>query len=219
LSADLSAFVCRFVCNFEGLGGGRSKARKALKGEGPRHGKTKKLCRQSLSKMQTKFCRQTLSRRVPPKCRQRLSKMQTRALNFSRKCRQNYADKLCLESGRGRLHSCSSTQRCRGCLQRNADKGCLQRNADKVCLQLQHVCFFGWFVQFIYSLFHFFGLSSQHHACRFLGIRVFDSAPPFGCGRAGARFLAGFFDFDFFSACPVFAWFLALCKAEAERQF
>jgi hypothetical protein len=74
-----------------------------------------------------------------------------------------------------------------------------------------------WFVQFIYSLFHFFGLSSQHHACRFLGIRVFDSAPPFGCGRAGAGFLAGFF--DFFSACPVFAWFLAFCKAEAERQF
>ena len=74
-------------------------------------------------------------------------------------------------------------------------------------------------MQFIYSLFHFFGLSSQHHACRFLGIRVVDSAPPFGCGRAGARFLAGFFDFDFFSACPVFAWFLAFCKAEAERQF
>ena len=88
LSADLSAFVCRFVCNFEGLGGGRSKARKALKGEGPRHGKTKKLCRQSLSKMQTKFCRQTLSRHVPPKCRQRLSKMQTRALNFCRNRRQ-----------------------------------------------------------------------------------------------------------------------------------
>ena len=41
LSADLSAFVCRFVCNFEGLGGkvqgtesterGRSKARKDKK--------------------------------------------------------------------------------------------------------------------------------------------------------------------------------------------
>ena len=80
LSADLSAI--------SKVWGGRSKARKALKGEGPRHGKTKKLCRQSLSKMQTKFCRQTLSRRVPPKCRQRLSKMQTRALNFCRNRRQ-----------------------------------------------------------------------------------------------------------------------------------
>ena len=72
-------------------------------------------------------------------------------------------------------------------------------------------------MQFIYSLFHFFGLSSQHHAFRFLGIRFFDSAPPVGCGRAGAGFLAGFF--DFFSACPVVAWFLAFCKADAERQF
>ena len=119
--------------------GGRSKARKALKGEGPRHGKTKKLCRQSLSKMQTNFCRQTLSRHVPPECRQRLSKMQTRALNFCRKCRQNYADKLCLESGRGRLHSCSSTQRCRGCLQRKCRQGLSTVFggffADKVCLQ------------------------------------------------------------------------------------
>ena len=89
--------------------------------------------------MQTKFCRQTLSRHVPPECRQRLSKMQMRALNFSRKCRQNYADKLCLESGRGRLHSCSSTQRCRGCLQRKCRQGLSTVFggffADKVCLQ------------------------------------------------------------------------------------
>ena len=51
----------------------------------------------------------------------------------------NYADKLCLPSGRGRLHSCSSTQRCRGCLQRKCRQGLSTVFggffADKVCLQ------------------------------------------------------------------------------------
>ena len=168
-------------------------------------------------KMQTNFADKPLQDTPPPQMQTNVFKNADARAGGLGKLQTNYADKGCLRIGRGRLHSCSSTQRCRGCLQRNADKGCLQRNADKVCLQLQHVCFFGWFVQFIYSLFHFFGLSSQHHAFRFLGIRFFDSAPPVGCGRAGAGFLAGFF--DFFSACPVFAWFLAFCKAEAERQF
>ena len=35
-----------------------------------------------------KFCRRIFSRPFPPKCRQTSSKMQTRALHFSRKCRQ-----------------------------------------------------------------------------------------------------------------------------------
>ena len=161
-------------------------------------------CRQGLSENADKFCRQTSSRHSPPQMQTNVFKNADARAGGLGKLQTNYADKGCLRLGRGRLHSCSSTQRCRGCL---------QRNADKVCLQLQHVCFFGWFVQFIYSLFHFFGLSSQHHAFRFLGIRFFDSAPPVGCGRAGAGFLG------FFSACPVFAWFLAFCKAEAERQF
>ena len=51
----------------------------------------------------------------------------------------NYADKLCLPSGRGRLHSCSSTQRCRGCLQRKCRQSLSTVFggffADKVCLQ------------------------------------------------------------------------------------
>ena len=51
----------------------------------------------------------------------------------------NYADKLCLLSGRGRLHSCSSTQRCRGCLQRKCRQSLSTVSggffADKVCLQ------------------------------------------------------------------------------------
>jgi len=51
----------------------------------------------------------------------------------------NYADKGCLRLGRGRLHSCSSTQRCRGCLQRKCRQGLSTVFggffADKVCLQ------------------------------------------------------------------------------------
>ena len=51
----------------------------------------------------------------------------------------NYADKVCLPSGRGRLHSCSSTQRCRGCLQRKCRQSLSTVFggffADKVCLQ------------------------------------------------------------------------------------
>ena len=130
LSADLSAI--------SKVWGGRSKARKALKGEGPRHGKTKKLCRQSLSKMQTKFCRQTLSRRVPPKCRQRLSKMQTRALNFCRNRRQIMQTNFVYPPGGDacilvRLHNVAGVV-----YSENADKVCLQFSAD--FLQTKFVC-------------------------------------------------------------------------------
>ena len=45
-------------------------------------------CRQGSSKNADKFCRRIFSRPIPPKCRQTSSKMQTRALHFSRKCRQ-----------------------------------------------------------------------------------------------------------------------------------
>ena len=55
------------------------------------------------------------------------------------KLQTNYADKGCLRIGRGRLHSCSSTQRCRGCLQRKCRQSLSTVFggffADKVCLQ------------------------------------------------------------------------------------
>ena len=170
-------------------------------------------------KMQTNFADKPLQDTPPPNADKRLQKCRRARWGFGQ-----IADELCRQGLSANRAGTPAFLFVYTTLQGLSTAKCRQglstaKNADKVCLQLQHVCFFGWFVQFIYSLFHFFGLSSQHHACRFLGIRVFDSAPPFGCGRAGARFLAGFFDFDFFSACPVFAWFLAFCKAEAERQF
>ena len=45
-------------------------------------------CRQGSSKNADKFCRRIFSRHFPPECRQTSSKMKTRALNFSRNCRQ-----------------------------------------------------------------------------------------------------------------------------------
>ena len=68
-------------------------------------------------KMQTKFCRQTLSRHVPPECRQRLSKMQTRALNFSRNCRQIMQTKFVYPpDGDAYILGCLQGFVCRVCL-------------------------------------------------------------------------------------------------------
>ena len=85
-------FVCRFVCNFEDLGGkvqGTLRrprfCRQTLSANAD---KRCAFCRQGSSENADKFCRRTFSRPFPPKCRQTSSKMQTRALHFRGNCRQ-----------------------------------------------------------------------------------------------------------------------------------
>jgi len=85
LSADLSAISKIWGGRSKALWGGRDFADKLCL---QMQTKGCAFCRQGLSKNADKFCRRIFSRHFPPECRQTSSKMQTRALYFSRNCRQ-----------------------------------------------------------------------------------------------------------------------------------
>jgi len=90
-------------------------------------------------KMQTNFADKPLQDTPPPQMQTNVFKNADARAGGLGKLQTNYADKGCLRLGRGRLHSCSSTQRCRGCLQRKCRQGLSTVFggffADKVCLQ------------------------------------------------------------------------------------